>query len=427
MPTSLSGWPVLDQNGGWDDPRLTRLPIPGTPCVFYGRASVAPLFVAFILDYARAIHPLRERSDVDAYDYRPARAGGGAWSDHSAGIAVDLLASGVGAQGSEHRDFWASKENAIRLLLAKYDHLIYWGGSTEFGGRYSRLIDPMHFYLRPGSTQADVDALVKRLGIRPDGTTPGAAQPKPQPVQPRPALSANEAALRTWLLDPARGITPAQARVLWAVAVRESGCNPALVYPAGQHDPAVPTPPAKPSDWGVWQINTTHLPAIREMFGAAADMRRMLDIPSAFRYVKRISKDFTDWRDWGFRLDAATGRVTFDWSRYPAAWVAANGASAERGLLAAWNRWPAPAVPSILASNVRPGVYSAAIRRVQDWLRAEGFAPGVSDGRFGPRTQAAYALWQKRLGYTGADADGVPGLASLRALAERHGYTVRTS
>lgn len=37
---------------------------------------------------------------------------------------------------------------------------------------------------------------------------------------------------------------------------------------------------------------------------------------------------------------------------------------------------------------------------------------------------ACYAAWQRKLGYTGKDADGVPGAASLNALAARSNWTV---
>lgn len=50
---------------------------------------------------------------------------------------------------------------------------------------------------------------------------------------------------------------------------------------------------------------------------------------------------------------------------------------------------------------------------------------GPVDGSLGTSFTAAYARWQESLGYSGADADGIPGRASLQALAERTGaFTV---
>jgi N-acetylmuramoyl-L-alanine amidase-like protein len=46
------------------------------------------------------------------------------------------------------------------------------------------------------------------------------------------------------------------------------------------------------------------------------------------------------------------------------------------------------------------------------------------DGSFGTKTITAYSGWQRRCGYTGRDADGIPGINSLCALGRRHNFTV---
>lgn len=49
----------------------------------------------------------------------------------------------------------------------------------------------------------------------------------------------------------------------------------------------------------------------------------------------------------------------------------------------------------------------------------------AGDGSFGTTTIAAYAKWQRHLGYTGAEADGIPGKISLGRLGDRTGlFTV---
>lgn len=70
--------------------------------------------------------------------------------------------------------------------------------------------------------------------------------------------------------------------------------------------------------------------------------------------------------------------------------------------------------------------YAAGVRTVEAALVTEGVLGKTyaSDGSFGSVTVAAYAAWQRRLGYTGADADGIPGSASLKALGKKHGFTV---
>lgn len=65
-------------------------------------------------------------------------------------------------------------------------------------------------------------------------------------------------------------------------------------------------------------------------------------------------------------------------------------------------------------------------RFVEHALVLEGLLDNqwASDGSFGSKTVEAYSIWQQRLGYTGADADGIPGRTSLTALGHRHGFIV---
>lgn len=62
---------------------------------------------------------------------------------------------------------------------------------------------------------------------------------------------------------------------------------------------------------------------------------------------------------------------------------------------------------------------------VENALVKEGLlAKKWADGSFGTKTIEAYAKWQRRCGYTGADADGVPGRASLNKLGDKYGFDV---
>lgn len=49
---------------------------------------------------------------------------------------------------------------------------------------------------------------------------------------------------------------------------------------------------------------------------------------------------------------------------------------------------------------------------------------GQVDGRYGTIAKEAYKKWQVKLGYKGADADGVAGFNSLKALGAKHGFEV---
>lgn len=71
-----------------------------------------------------------------------------------------------------------------------------------------------------------------------------------------------------------------------------------------------------------------------------------------------------------------------------------------------------------------PVSYSG-VRVVEDALVKEGLlSRSLADGHFGTATITAYATWQRRLGYVGRDADGIPGRTSLERLGDKHGFTV---
>lgn len=99
---------------------------------------------------------------------------------------------------------------------------------------------------------------------------------------------------------------------------------------------------------------------------------------------------------------------------------------------------PTPSKPkvdlSLVASAARtdPGAkqghvtYMTGTNLVEDALVKEGFLSKTyaHDGSFGSTTVAAYKKWQLKLGYTGSDADGIPGMTSLKKLGAKHGFDV---
>lgn len=70
---------------------------------------------------------------------------------------------------------------------------------------------------------------------------------------------------------------------------------------------------------------------------------------------------------------------------------------------------------------------TTAVRIIEDALRKEGLldARYAGDGSYGSKTISAYAAWQRRCGYTGRDADGIPGPTSLSRLGARHGFRTK--
>jgi peptidoglycan hydrolase-like protein with peptidoglycan-binding domain len=74
----------------------------------------------------------------------------------------------------------------------------------------------------------------------------------------------------------------------------------------------------------------------------------------------------------------------------------------------------------VAVADVQPGKSDPSVQLLQQALNQVG-ATIVIDGEFGPATQTAYKNWQQSLGFTGADADGVPGASSLATLGDRTG------
>ncbi|KOG21815.1 N-acetylmuramoyl-L-alanine amidase [Streptomyces viridochromogenes] len=70
--------------------------------------------------------------------------------------------------------------------------------------------------------------------------------------------------------------------------------------------------------------------------------------------------------------------------------------------------------------------YMAGTNLVEAALVKEGLLGRryAGDGSFGSLTRDAYAKWQRRLGYSGSAADGIPGMTSLKKLGAKHGFDV---
>jgi len=164
--TSINRWPVLAPG----DARLRTAPIGTTGIRVTMRSDVLPLFIALALDYDREVAPLR-RGECGAYNYREARAST-AWSDHSSGTAIDLNWGHEGAQGLYGGMATMSTKQIRACAAIKHRYqIVIWGGDKAKGGDYAipRNWDPMHFALRPGTTPADVQRVIRELNIDADG------------------------------------------------------------------------------------------------------------------------------------------------------------------------------------------------------------------------------------------------------------------
>ena len=97
---------------------------------------------------------------------------------------------------------------------------------------------------------------------------------------------------------------------------------------------------------------------------------------------------------------------------------------------------PTPTKPTVDLSKLVTAAKSDPVKRgtpisyygvkvVEQALVREGLlAPSLTDGHYGTATVRAYAAWQRRCGYKGADADGIPGAESLKKLAAKRGFTI---
>ncbi|MFC4335889.1 peptidoglycan-binding protein [Salininema proteolyticum] len=65
------------------------------------------------------------------------------------------------------------------------------------------------------------------------------------------------------------------------------------------------------------------------------------------------------------------------------------------------------------------------VEAVEDGLASKGhLSSAYVDGHYGSSTVNAYAAWQRALGYSGLDANGLPGPTSLNRLGQDSGFSV---
>lgn len=70
--------------------------------------------------------------------------------------------------------------------------------------------------------------------------------------------------------------------------------------------------------------------------------------------------------------------------------------------------------------------HPADVKPVEAALSAEGLLADkyAHDGSYGSLTVTAYGKWQQKCGFSGADANGIPGRVTLTKLGAKHGFTV---
>jgi len=194
MATSLNGWPVLFAG----DSRIKTGTIPGTTRSLTMRDACLPLFLHFCAAWHQEM-PARLKLDhgpVDSLEVRQSRVSAN-YSNHASGTAVDLRYDILKA---DHQLHMTADETAIlKRILSRYvtadGHHVLANGYEWTVGKYA---DEMHTELSQGwdtknaakrnTTLADVQEVIKRLGIQPDGRSKA---PTPAPVAKIPPFISN--------------------------------------------------------------------------------------------------------------------------------------------------------------------------------------------------------------------------------------------
>jgi len=170
---SINGWVVIPTQ---TDARLAVGVVPGTKIKLRARNEVLPLLLAIAADYHKEVAPLRA-GECGAYAFRKALQGGGLYSDHSSGTAVDLNWGHEGAMGANGgmKTMTDAQIKACATIKKRYK-IIIWGGDAAKGGDYtnSKSWDPMHFALKPNTKVGDVAKIRAALGINKNGVRIGA-------------------------------------------------------------------------------------------------------------------------------------------------------------------------------------------------------------------------------------------------------------
>jgi hypothetical protein len=70
----------------------------------------------------------------------------------------------------------------------------------------------------------------------------------------------------------------------------------------------------------------------------------------------------------------------------------------------------------VYVAKLKPGLRNIDTYMVKRELFVRGYSVGTLNNYFSLALKSAYAEWQRALGFTGVDADGIPGPTSLSEL-----------
>jgi len=120
----------------------------------------------------------------------------------------------------------------------------------------------------------------------------------------------------------------------------------------------------------------------------------------------------TDWKRSGRADYAAINDITSFWGLDYKGWTR------EVNDVVVWR--PRQPRDTVRLHNLRPGERNADVLKVKKALHRKGYRGFlVNSNKYGMGIKRAYAKYQRRLGYSGVNANGIPGTNSLRKLGFR--------
>lgn len=168
MSASQNGWRVLSRA------ECVTIDVPGGQLPVHPK--LAPIFADLAGQYHATVEPLTWPGCWGWAD-RPI-AGSKTTSNHASGTAIDLCAPAHPQGVAVSKTFTKAQLTACLRLQDRYHGLIVWGGTWNLPDT-----DGMHWELRQGATEAEVDAVAATLAPRP-APAPPAPTPPPAPAGP---------------------------------------------------------------------------------------------------------------------------------------------------------------------------------------------------------------------------------------------------
>lgn len=120
----------------------------------------------------------------------------------------------------------------------------------------------------------------------------------------------------------------------------------------------------------------------------------------------------TDWKEQGRSAYARIDDITELWG------LDFKGWTREVNDVVVWR--PSQPVGTVALANLKPGKRNKDVLALKKRMKEKGYGGFiVSSEKYGGGIQRAYKKYQNRLGFTGPNADGIPGVLSLKKLGFR--------